>query len=94
MPPAQVTHAREIEELATQGVRDTSLRANWRIIAVTLYIGISLFEYGFDKGAMAGFQAMPGFLKVFGYQTPSGTWNIEVDSFAPPFLLVRRAAAT
>ncbi|KAK4041877.1 sugar porter family MFS transporter [Parachaetomium inaequale] len=77
MPPARATDVPEMEEVSTQGVRDTSLRANWRIIAVTLYIGISLFEYGFDKGAIAGFQAMPGFLQVFGYQSSSGTWNIQ-----------------
>ncbi|SPO06551.1 related to monosaccharide transporter [Cephalotrichum gorgonifer] len=60
-----------------EGVRDTSLRGNWRILLVTLYIGMSLFEYGFDKGVVAGFQAMPGFLQVFGYQTPDGSWEIE-----------------
>ena len=63
-----------MEQQATrEGVRDTSIRANWRILAVTLYMGISLFEYGFDKGAIAGFQAMPEFLQVFVYQIPAGT---------------------
>lgn len=61
-----------------EGVRKTNLLANWRILAVTLYIGMSLFEYGYDKGAIAGFQAMPGFLMVFGYQAPDGSWAIEV----------------
>ena len=79
MPPAQASDATEMEEaVPAQGVRDLSIRANWRIIAVTLYMGISLFEYGFDKGAIAGFQAMPGFLQVFGYKSASGAWNIEV----------------
>lgn len=27
-----------------QGVRDTSLRGNWRILLVTMYLGMSLFE--------------------------------------------------
>ena len=61
-----------------EGVRKTNLLANWRILAVTLYIGMSLFEYGYDKGAIAGFQAMPGFLMVFGSQAPDGSWAIEV----------------
>lgn len=79
MPPALVVDSLEVEEeVPTLGARRTSLRANWRIIALTLYLGISLFEYGFDKGAIAGFQAMPGFLHVFGYQSRSGAWNIEV----------------
>ncbi|KAB5546801.1 sugar porter family MFS transporter [Coniochaeta sp. 2T2.1] len=67
----------EPQEVVTQGVRKTSLRANWRTLAITLYMGISLFEYGFDKGAIAGFQAMPGFLQVFGYESKPGVWNIE-----------------
>ncbi|KIX96377.1 uncharacterized protein Z520_07643 [Fonsecaea multimorphosa CBS 102226] len=79
MPPASVTDVQASVELQAtrEGVRDHSIRANWRIMAVTLYMGISLFEYGFDKGAIAGFQAMPGFLQVFGYQTPAGQWAIH-----------------
>lgn len=82
MPPAKVTDVPDEVEQQTpaQGVRDTSLRANWRILAVTLYMGMALFEYGFDKGAIAGFQSMPGFLQVFGYQTPTGKWAIDVWS--------------
>lgn len=76
----------EMEGGRSVGLHDTSLRANWRVIAFTFYIGMSLFEYGYDKGAIAGFQAMPGFLKVFGYQNPDGTWAIEVD-FCIPFSL-------
>ncbi|KAK1751470.1 general substrate transporter [Echria macrotheca] len=78
MPPAQVTDVIDGEERAVMdiGVRKTGLWANRRILLVTLYLGISLFEYGFDKGAIAGFQAMPGFLMEFGYQTPSGKWAI------------------
>lgn len=66
---------------ATEGVRKTGLLANWRVICITFYLGMSLFEYGYDKGAIAGFQAMPGFLKVFGYQMPDGTWGIEVRHY-------------
>ncbi|KAK3367746.1 general substrate transporter [Podospora didyma] len=78
MPPALATDAVEREERGNLGIRKTGLRANWRILAVTLYLGISLFEYGFDKGALAGFQAMPGFLMEFGYQNPkTGKWAIE-----------------
>ncbi|RFU27193.1 hypothetical protein B7463_g9149, partial [Scytalidium lignicola] len=78
MPPAQVTDCPDTEGQAIgEGQRSTSLRANWRILAVTSYLGISLFEYGFDKGAIAGFQAMPGFLMVFGYKAPNGHWGIH-----------------
>jgi hypothetical protein len=44
---------------------------------------MSLFEYGYDKGAIAGFQAMPGFLQVFGYQTATGAWAIKVGILDP-----------
>jgi SP family sugar:H+ symporter-like MFS transporter len=69
------------QQAVSEGRRDTSLKANWRVFAITLYLGIALFEYGFDKGAIAGFQAMPGFLQVFGYKTESGEWDIHVCKF-------------
>lgn len=86
MPRAKVTDVSDEVESQTQegGVRDTSLKANWRILAMTLYMGAALFEYGFDKGAIAGFQSMPGFLQMFGYRTHSGKWAIDVSS---PFSL-------
>lgn len=91
MPPAQVSDrdVRELEEIPTTGVRNLSMRANWRIIAVTVYIGLSLFEYGFDKGAIAGFQAMPGFLQVFGYQDQKGHYQIRVGLSLYPRLMLR-----
>ncbi|KAF9886737.1 hypothetical protein FE257_011114 [Aspergillus nanangensis] len=75
MPPAQVTDRIE-EGSRGHGTHNTGLRANWRVLAISLYMGISLFGYGFDKGAIAGFQAMPGFLQIFGYETPEG-WEIH-----------------
>jgi hypothetical protein len=78
MAQAMVDDVFEVEQRRPAGVRKASLKANWRILALTLYMGISLFEYGFDKGAIAGFQAMPGFLHVFGYQSKPGAWNIRV----------------
>lgn len=75
----------------SEGVINQGLLANWRVVAFTFYIGMGLFEYGYDKGAIAGFQAMPGFLKVFGYKTAEGTWDIKVRVIVPPFLLsIRR----
>ena len=37
-------------------------------------------QYGFDSAAVAGLQAMPGFLKVFGYEDPESPigYNITV----------------
>ncbi|KAK4155413.1 general substrate transporter [Chaetomidium leptoderma] len=61
-----------------RGERDESHRAHFRFLWVTLLAGCSLLEYGFDHGIIGSFQAMVGFLKVFGYEdprVPSG-WNI------------------
>ena len=38
-----------------------------RIIAITLFVALARFQYGFDSAASGGFQGMPGFLEVFGY---------------------------
>ena len=42
----EVSEARESgpEWRSAEGVRDTSLMGNWRILLVTLYLGMSLFE--------------------------------------------------
>ncbi|KAH8904649.1 sugar porter family MFS transporter [Coniochaeta sp. PMI_546] len=61
-----------------RGKRNDSVRAHIRFLWVTILVGCALLEYGFDKGIVGSFQAMVGFLKVFGYRdarVPSG-WNI------------------
>ncbi|OQU93778.1 hypothetical protein CLAIMM_00250 [Cladophialophora immunda] len=61
------------------GKRNTSVWANIRFIWFTILVGFSLLEYGFDNGEIGGFQAMVGFLQVFGYEdprVPTG-WNIR-----------------
>jgi hypothetical protein len=78
------TESGEVQEWRGEGVRNIGLLANWRILLITIYLGMPLLEYGFDRGSIAGFQAMPGFLQVFGYQTPKGTWAIEVGGLHHP----------
>ncbi|CAK7210035.1 hypothetical protein SBRCBS47491_000634 [Sporothrix bragantina] len=71
MDPAPVLDIRSIEEeRSVQGLRKNGIKAKLRILAVSFYMGIALLEYGFD-------QAMPGFLRVFGYQEPNGSWGIH-----------------
>jgi len=53
-----------------RGKRDDSVKAHFRFLWVTVLVGCALLEYGFDKGIVGSFQAMVGFLKVFGYQDP------------------------
>lgn len=48
----------------------TSYWANRKILAVSLFVNVTTLEYGIDQGTVNGFQAMPGFLAVFGYEDP------------------------
>ena len=43
---------------------------------------LTTLQYGFDNGEINGFQAMTGFLQVFGYRDPTvhSGWNIAVCS--------------
>ncbi|KAB5547407.1 sugar porter family MFS transporter [Coniochaeta sp. 2T2.1] len=63
---------------AYSGVKDDSVRAHIRFLWVTVLSGCALLEYGFDKGIVGSFQAMVGFLEVFGYRDPRvpAGWNI------------------
>jgi hypothetical protein len=36
-------------------------------------------QYGFDLAAVGSLQAMPGFLKVFGYPDPSSDTGYAID---------------
>lgn len=44
-----------------------------RIIAICFCIALAQFQYGYDSAAIAGFQSMPGFLIVFGYEDVGST---------------------
>jgi hypothetical protein len=52
-----------------------------RILVICSLMVWGGFQYGFDNSAIAGFQAMPGFLAVFGYAAPELPlgWNISVS---------------
>lgn len=41
---------------------------NKKGIAICFIINMAMFEFGLDQGMVNGFQAMPGFLKDFGYE--------------------------
>ena len=38
-----------------------------RVIFICFLIGFAQFQYGYDSAAVAGFQSMPGFLRIYGY---------------------------
>lgn len=59
--------------------RNTPILANWRVLLICCVVSMANAQYGFDTAAVAGFQAMVGFLKVFGYKDPKvhSGWNIN-----------------
>jgi hypothetical protein len=54
-----------------RGERDDSIRAHTRFLLFSILVGCGLLEYGFDQGIIGSFQAMVGFLKVYGYEDPA-----------------------
>ncbi|KAF2094095.1 MFS transporter [Rhizodiscina lignyota] len=59
--------------------RNTPLAANWKCIGICLFVSMANAQYGFDTNAVAGFQAMIGFLEIFGYKDPKSVtgWNLH-----------------
>ncbi|KAJ4175269.1 hypothetical protein NW754_005690 [Fusarium falciforme] len=58
--------------------KDT-IRAHWKCFVACGIIVLSPFQYGLDFGLIGGLQAMPGFLKIYGYRAPETAigWNIS-----------------
>ncbi|CAK7222031.1 hypothetical protein SBRCBS47491_004729 [Sporothrix bragantina] len=49
----------------------TSLWDNKKFLLISAIVNIANLDYGIDTGMINGFQAMPGFLEVFGYADPT-----------------------
>jgi hypothetical protein len=58
---------------------DTSLWNNRRCLAACIIIAIANLQYGYDTSAIGALQAMPGFLKVFGYPDKTSRNGYEID---------------
>src|SRR3954463_5046072 len=59
--------------------RETPVKDNWKCILICFAMSLANCQYGYDTATVAGFQAMVGFLKVYGYKDPKSKigWNIE-----------------
>ncbi|OAL34555.1 hypothetical protein AYO20_06185 [Fonsecaea nubica] len=59
--------------------RNNRLIDNWKCLLICCAVSMANCQYGFDTAAVAGFQAMIGFLEVFGYKDPKvkSGWNIN-----------------
>ncbi|KAI1335976.1 general substrate transporter [Xylariaceae sp. FL0016] len=58
---------------------ETSLWANRKCLAICATVAIANMQYGLDSAAIGSLQAMPGFLKVFGYEDPSQPSGYGID---------------
>jgi len=58
------------------GLPQGTVAENWKCFVLCLLVSIATFQYGFDTGIINGFQAMQGFLRVFG--VPSGNTGTYV----------------
>lgn len=58
----------------------TSLWTNRKCFLICCAVATANMQYGFDSAAIGALQAMPEFLKVFGYEDSSGPLGYGVDS--------------
>ncbi|KAI3323485.1 general substrate transporter [Xylariaceae sp. AK1471] len=64
--------------MSTTKLAETSLWANRKCLAICAIVAIANMQYGLDS-VVNGFQAMPGFLKVFGYPDPNQPGGYGID---------------
>lgn len=69
----------EQQQTRHRRARETPFASNWKCIAICIAMSMANCQYGYDTATVAGFQAMIGFLKVYGFEDPSSPrgWNIE-----------------
>jgi hypothetical protein len=60
-------------------IKETSLWANRKCLTMCAIVSIANMQYGIDTAAVGGLQAMPGFLKVFGFEDPSSPFGYGID---------------
>ncbi|GAA5978610.1 hypothetical protein JCM11641_002787 [Rhodosporidiobolus odoratus] len=63
--------------VAITGIPQTTFWENRRAFVYALLVAVGTFQYNLDTTIINGFQAMQGFLRVFGDPTPSGKYVIE-----------------
>ncbi|CAI7615387.1 unnamed protein product [Penicillium manginii] len=58
----------------------TTLWQNRKCLLLCCLVSMANMQYGFDLAAVGSLQAMPGFLKVFGYPSPDSDTGYAIDS--------------
>ncbi|KAJ5899615.1 hypothetical protein N7495_004359 [Penicillium taxi] len=62
------------------GISSTSLWQNRKCLLFCCLVSMGNMQYGFDLAAVGALQAMPGFLKVFGYVDPTSETGYAIAS--------------
>ncbi|KAF2750941.1 maltose permease MAL61 [Sporormia fimetaria CBS 119925] len=65
---------------ASSVVKKDSLWTYKKCLAVCCLVSVANLHYGIDTSAVGGMQAMPGFLKVYGYEDPTSPFGYGIDS--------------
>ncbi|RDL32040.1 Uncharacterized protein BP5553_09442 [Venustampulla echinocandica] len=60
-------------------IPQTSVLANWKCMLIACVVSTANMQYGFDSAVIGGLQAMPGFLKVFGFVDPKIKIGYGID---------------
>ncbi|KAI0195435.1 general substrate transporter [Astrocystis sublimbata] len=58
---------------------ETSVWANRKCLSICAIVAIANMQYGLDSAAIGALQAMPGFLKIFGYPDPTKPGGYGID---------------
>jgi len=66
-------------------LHQTSLWANRKCLVICAVVAIANMQYGLDSAILAGLQAMPGFLRVFGHPDPKLRGGYGIDVCFTPF---------
>lgn len=56
-----------------------SLYAHRKCLIICAVVAMANMQYGFDSSGVGGLQAMPGFLRIFGFEDPSSPVGYGID---------------
>jgi hypothetical protein len=70
----------------TTHLPETSLWANRKCLLMCGIVAVANMQYGLDSACLASLQAMPGFLRVFGYPDPNLRGGYGIDVGLPTIL--------
>jgi hypothetical protein len=65
--------------MADNSLSSTTLWQNRKCLFLCCLVSMANMQYGFDLAAVGSLQAMPGFLKVFGYASPGSETGYAID---------------